>query len=325
MNSSRPGISIVCVSYNGEQFISGALASLEREFSTSGLSYEYLIFDNASTDDSCSVIESFFSKQNLSGFIFKKSQVNLGFTKAVNILVSLARYDTLLFINNDTEILDLSETIDHVKTGKLRDDEILTGNILNKDLTPQRNYFFYPSLRVYIAELFLFKSFLEKYLYYRSLGKLKKPRFLKKVYFSGCFLVMKKSLFLTPGGFDETYVLYHEEGDLLYTLENEGLKKTILKDRIIHYGNGGNHISEFAFLHYFRGFYIFLRKHSKVPEILLRMLFFLGFTFRILLLRIGIRIHYSPFASFYPIYGKKMEMSTCIALHRRVLRAVWDE
>ena len=74
MNSNKPFISVVMSVYNGEKYLSEAIKSiLDQSFSD----FEFIIFDDGSTDDSLGIIESF----NDTRIKLIKNKTNRGLTK----------------------------------------------------------------------------------------------------------------------------------------------------------------------------------------------------------------------------------------------------
>lgn len=97
-------LSIVIVNYNGASYINDCLSSLSKNLS---VSYEVIIVDNASTDDSLSIISEIEFDYKLI-----RSEINLGFSKGNNLGAEHASGEFLLLLNNDTILLsDLSEVI----------------------------------------------------------------------------------------------------------------------------------------------------------------------------------------------------------------------
>ncbi len=98
--SSRPLVSIVVVTYNNLDLTKLCLASIDAE--TSGVRYEIIIVDNASTDGSPSYLEN-FSLNRLDVKLIL-NQDNSGFSKANNQGLAAAQGDYLVVLNNDTVV-----------------------------------------------------------------------------------------------------------------------------------------------------------------------------------------------------------------------------
>lgn len=94
-------ITVIIVTFNGSKWLNKMLVSVIN----SSIAVEILIVDNASTDDSVAIIESFSQVQLI------KSKVNLGFGKANNIGIKLAleqQSDYIFLLNQDTWVFTKS-------------------------------------------------------------------------------------------------------------------------------------------------------------------------------------------------------------------------
>lgn len=87
-------ISFVIVNYNGAKFLERCLSSI---VSQSFSNHEILVVDNASTDESCSLIERSFPQVKLI-----QSETNLGFAAGNNLGIRAARGDMIATLNTDT-------------------------------------------------------------------------------------------------------------------------------------------------------------------------------------------------------------------------------
>jgi GT2 family glycosyltransferase len=90
--------SIIIPVHNKANFTKLALEGLS--FNPS--SYETIIFDNASTDNTEEVVRSFIRPQNPINYI--KSSENLGFAKSNNEALKQAQGEYILFLNNDIRV-----------------------------------------------------------------------------------------------------------------------------------------------------------------------------------------------------------------------------
>lgn len=98
--SILPFVSIVVVTYNNLDLTKLCLASIDAE--TSGVRYEIIIVDNASMDESPSYLEDFaINRQDVQLIL---NQENLGFSKANNQGLAIAKGDYLVVLNNDTVV-----------------------------------------------------------------------------------------------------------------------------------------------------------------------------------------------------------------------------
>jgi len=97
MNHRLPFVSIIVANYNGKDVIKSCLQSLER---LNYPSYEIIVVDDASTDNSAQIIEEDFPKVKL-----LKLSKNLGLAGANNAGFNLARGDIIVFDLNNDEVV----------------------------------------------------------------------------------------------------------------------------------------------------------------------------------------------------------------------------
>src|SRR3989339_1503128 len=104
-------VSVIIPNYNGANFLVPCLDSLFSQ-AVEGHSIEVIVVDNASTDGSGNIIRERFSECRLI-----ENEKNFGFTPAINRGASEAKYEWLLLLNNDTELLpgSLGILLDHAK------------------------------------------------------------------------------------------------------------------------------------------------------------------------------------------------------------------
>jgi GT2 family glycosyltransferase len=172
-------------------------------------SYEIIVVDNGSTDDTLKVL--FSSKVKII-----KNKQNLGFAKANNQGVKTAQGDYLLFLNSDMELIN-SSLIDMFNFIKYDSQIGIIGpQFLNTDLTPQSSVF--PPQ----TSLNAFKEFWlnQKNAYSKYLPSSDRPS--KVSFISGGAMMIKKSFFESLGGWNEKYFFYFEDMDLCRKVGKSG-------------------------------------------------------------------------------------------------------
>lgn len=93
---SQPAVSVVVVTYDSARFVKPFLRDLAAQ---RGITFESIVVDNASTDDSRALVA-----RHLPEAILVASPRNLGFAGGANLGASKARGDVLLFLNPDMEL-----------------------------------------------------------------------------------------------------------------------------------------------------------------------------------------------------------------------------
>ncbi len=99
----KPGttdLSVIIVNWNVRLLLERCLASVMESAQRGGLECEVVVVDNASTDDSCEMVQRLFPAVELIS-----SEVNLGFARANNLGATRASGRHLLFLNPDTEVV----------------------------------------------------------------------------------------------------------------------------------------------------------------------------------------------------------------------------
>lgn len=97
---TNPLVSVIIVNYNGVQYLKKCLYSI---FKNNYKNYEIIIADNASTDDSISIIKKTFSL-NLLKIKFVKLSKNYGPAYARNQAFKVSSGKYIAFLDNDTEV-----------------------------------------------------------------------------------------------------------------------------------------------------------------------------------------------------------------------------
>ena len=95
-------ISVILSVFNGEKHIANAIESVLNQ---SYEDFEFLILDDASTDETYNIIKSY---QNIDKRIeILKNNSNIGLTKSLNILISKSKYEYIA--RQDSDDLSLVE------------------------------------------------------------------------------------------------------------------------------------------------------------------------------------------------------------------------
>ncbi|MEO8231388.1 MAG: glycosyltransferase family 2 protein [Ignavibacteriota bacterium] len=206
-------VSIIIVNYNGFNLLKKCLSTLY-QFS-SGLSFEVILIDNNSTEgDIKDAIKEF---ENL---ILIKNETNLGFSRANNIGLKIAKGKYVLFLNNDVFFTE-NTLIKIFDFAEQHDENAFIGcKLLNTDNSWQPSFAKFPSaLNLFTSNFFLYKFFPSSprfNKYYLQKSDVKFP--INVDYILGAFLFGQKDVLLELNGFDERFFFYAEDIDLCYRL-----------------------------------------------------------------------------------------------------------
>lgn len=255
------------------------LRSIERETTSP---YELIIIDNASNDDSCTMIRRDFPYARL---IVNES--NLGFAKANNQGLRIAEGEYVLFLNPDTLILDgaLDKMVaflrDHPHIG------IVGPHTLNADgVTTQATALYQPSLwRAFHAHIPLWRlvPFWKPAVLGEYIPECSRPVEVVK----GSCMLMRTDLVRAIGGMNEQYFMYAEEIDLCEAVRKQNLLVYYYTGaRIVHFGGASTEaVSEEMVIHLYRSTKkLFARRYQSSVLILqaLRVILMIGSIWRLI-------------------------------------------
>lgn len=246
-------LTVVIVNHNTLSYLEKCLVSLRESLKNSGIKYEVIVVDNASTEI-----------KKLNKVILIKNKRNLGFPVANNQGVERAKGRYILFLNPDTIILNnaISKLLNFYKSHTFA---FAGPQLLNADRSIQPSCGRFFTLPVAFAILFL-KG--EK----TGMTKFSPANSRIVDWFSAACILTTKDIFNTLGGFDQNLFLYNEEVDLLYRARKQGfLCYFYSKASIIHYGavstQGKNSVANT-----YKGLVYFYSKHySKLSLIILKI------------------------------------------------------
>jgi hypothetical protein len=245
-------LSIIIVNYNTKDLTISCIKSVQEH--TKGLNYEIILVDNASDDGSIEEIKKL-------GVKIIQNAKNFGFSKANNQGIKIARGDTILLLNSDTEIHNNAIGL---ASEKLKKADILTVKIKSENGENQQAGGYGPNL----FNLFCWAFFIDDI---HFLYKLIKPYQISYLNFFdqdrqvdwviGAFFMMKKAVIEKIGALDENIFMYGEEMEYCRRARNAGFKiRYYSKPEIIHYGMGSSESGEGAIIGEYKALKYFFRK-----------------------------------------------------------------
>jgi GT2 family glycosyltransferase len=278
-------LSIVIVSWNTVQLLKQCLDSIYAN--PPGCTFEIWVVDNASSDESVSMLRSGFPDVHLID-----NHENMGFAGANNQALKLCQGSFILLLNPDTIVKPHSlEQLIIV----LRSQPQVGGigpRLLNGDTSFQPSCYPFPTLTREFWRLF----YLDKIVPYGIYDSLKwdqsKPRDVDSI--QGACLLLRKEVLDQVGLFDESFFLYSEEIDLCYRIKRAGWRLLWLPEAsIVHLGGqSSKQVATKSFLNLYQGKVLFFRKHYGRTN---------AFLYRCLLLAVTlVRLILAPFAWFEP-------------------------
>ncbi|GIK61329.1 MAG: glycosyltransferase [Ignavibacteriota bacterium] len=264
-------LSVIIVNYNVKEFLQNLLHSIEK--ASANLSKEIIVVDNASDDGSVEVIREKFPYVNLI-----ENKINVGFGKANNQGLAIAKGKYILFINPDCIVSE--DTLDKMISffGGHSDCALAGCKILNSDGTLQlacRRSFPGPwtsfTKVTGLSNLFPKSRIFARY----NLTYLDENKTYEVDAVSGSFMMMRKTVYDNVGGFDEQFFMYGEDLDLCYRIQKAGHKVFYVHStQVIHYKGESTKRSNLDETKlFYDAMHLFVKKHlSSFPlvEIILR-------------------------------------------------------
>lgn len=252
-------LSVIIVNYNVQHFLEQCLHSVRK--AASGIEMETYVVDNNSVDGSVQMVREKFPE-----VILIANKENLGFSKANNQAMRIAKGEYVLLLNPDTIVEEstfrkvVAFMDAHPDAGGLGVQMIDgKGNFLpeSKRGLPTPSVAFYKIFG--LSKLFPKSQTFGRY----HLGFLDRNETHPVEILSGAFMLMRKSALDKVGLLDEDYFMYGEDIDLSYRLILGGYKNYYFHDtRIIHYKGESTKKSSVNYVFvFYRAMVIFAKKH----------------------------------------------------------------
>lgn len=265
-------LSVIIVNYNVKYFLEVCLHSVYR--AAAGIEAEVIVVDNNSKDDSAAMLRRKFPHA-----ILVENKENLGFSRANNQGVAIARGEYILFLNPDTVMPEdfLSRTIAymdaHPKAGALGPRLIDGKGTFAPDAKKS-----FPTLSVAIFKttginkLFSKSPYINKY----YAVHIKERQTAPVEVLSGCCMLVRHSVIKEVGGaFDEDYFMYCEDVDLSYRIQQAGYDNVYFPGAtLIHYKGESTRKATLKYVRIFNeALATFVRKHYSSRDARLFILF----------------------------------------------------
>lgn len=229
-------LSIVLVNTNGKALTEQCIRTIEQ--SGTQRSYEIIVSDNVSTDGSREWLRELEQTNPRVRVVYNTE--NRGFGVANNSAVPYCRGRYVLFLNNDTLVLEPLDALVAVADRLGPRCGALGGRVLNADKTIQHTcrlpytlpVLFYPLTLAYagIHPRWVRKQELRDWDYASE-------RDVAMV--SACYILVPRSVLDHVGVFDPNIFLYYEETDLCYRIRDAGyVVRYAPVSTIIHLGGG---------------------------------------------------------------------------------------
>lgn len=219
-------VSVIIINYNTRQMTAECIDSVFEK--TKGVEFEIILVDNASTDGS----KEFFEQDKRITYIYNNE--NLGFGRANNVGIKVAKGRNILFLNSDTLLINnaikiLSDYLDeNPRVGACG------GNLYTKNLKPNHSYRrIAPSITDEINTFFA--KIPTKIIYGKNEEYNHTNCPISVKYITGADLMIRIDVIRKVGTFDPRFFMYYEETELCYRIRKNGYKiMSVPNARIIH-------------------------------------------------------------------------------------------
>lgn len=211
----KKDVSVIIVNYNTIDMTRNCINSIFAL--TQGIMYEVILVDNNSTDGS----KELFSKYDNINYIYLNE--NVGFGRANNIGIKMAKGRNVLFLNSDTKLINnaiklLSDYLDSSP-----EIGIVGGNLYDVNGKPTHSYLmYYPSIYFELSGAFLKLPDIIRF------GKNREFNYTSSykdvLYVTGADLMIKHHIIEKYGAFNPYFFMYFEETELCYRVREAGYR-----------------------------------------------------------------------------------------------------
>lgn len=220
-------VSIIIVSYNGKDFLKKCLISILASIE-SKLSYEIIVVDNASSDESVESIKYYVSSIKYRNIRIIANKENVGFSRANNQGIKASKDSRyVLFLNPDTitqkkTIEEMIKFMDYHKDAGAATCKLIMPNGEIDDAshrgfpTPWNAFCHFFGLSKLFSHSKLFSGY--------SLGWMDLSKTHEIDALAGAFMLVRRKAGEEAGWWDEDYFFYGEDIDFCYMLKEKGWK-----------------------------------------------------------------------------------------------------
>jgi len=220
MRNTKLDLAIVIINYNSSEFSQKCIQSV-LENTTSTISYEIIIVDNASKNRDYEALRNFISNLKNTNIRLYRSRINTGFGGGNMYGVQFAHANYYLFLNNDTLLIKDPIKICFDFMEKTEDAALCGPQIFNEHQKKEVSFDHFTSIG---REIFG-KKMLE--FVFRKTKPNRRKQYstpLSVDYVNGSFMFFRAKDFDSVGGFDTNIFLYFEESDICYRLKKKNRK-----------------------------------------------------------------------------------------------------
>jgi len=250
-------VSVILLTRDTCQLAREAIESILSSSDT--LSKEIHVVDNASTDDTPSVLPAAFPEIR-----YSRLERNLGFARGANFAARESAGEFLLLLNSDARVAPdaLQIAVDWMRAHPWCG--IAGGQLYHPDGRKQNSIANFPSLATELLNKFLLRAFWPE----RFPGKereIREPLEVESVI--GAFFLARRSVWDELGGLDERYFFFLEETDFCLRARQAGFSAVHLPQVRVWHGQGQTARRNLAGarIEYWRSRYAYFARHRPIP------------------------------------------------------------
>ena len=260
-------LSVIILNYNVRYFLELCLESVK--LAIKDIDAEIIVVDNNSQDDSCLMV-----KEKFPNICLIENKENLGFAKANNQAVHVAKGAYVCVLNPDTVVTEAT-----FKNCLKKAKSLPNLGIMGVQLLSGKGSFLPESKRnLPTPKVSLFKVFGSRFShmapYYAE--HVQENTSGKVSILVGAFMFLERKKYLEVGGFDERYFMYGEDIDFSYSMEKLGYQNYYFgSEAIIHFKGESSFKDKVYRERFFGAMQLFYKKHFASSR-LMNSLVFLG-------------------------------------------------
>ena len=242
---------------------------------TDELEFEIIVVDNASTDDSCDVIAKEYPE-----VVLVKSPDNLGFGRANNLGMEVARGEYIFLLNSDTILINNAVKLfyDYAVLHDVEKIGVLGTILLDSDHKPTHSYGNFITIA---NTLFKCIPLMNRFTEGRKTSCLADSQTLDVDYVTGADMFIPRVVLAEVGAFDPAFFMYCEEVDWQHRMSQQNFKRIIISGpQIIHLEGGSAKSTSRSWsygrmMNIIRSRIIYIKKHnSMLAYIIFRIIYF---------------------------------------------------
>jgi asparagine synthase (glutamine-hydrolysing) len=230
LGGTQVDLSVIIVNWNTRDILRNCLASVQTHLDA--VSHEIIVVDNASSDGSAEMVAKEFPWVRLI-----RNVENVGFGRANNQGMRVARGQWLLLVNSDTVLID--DSVGRLLARVRNEPELGVAHcrLLKPDGRLQYSTYRFPGIRL---------SLLEDFGLYKLLSPARRGKVLLSGYWeqdeerdvdwvAGAFMLCPRRVFEETGGFSEAYFMYGEDMEWCHRIRDRGWRIRYYPDAsIVH-------------------------------------------------------------------------------------------